>query len=182
MESKESLAQLEHVVHWARVIGFLVFFAWAVGFAYFFAVFAVGLFITPWMLGDVITLYGLTYFAVFAVFVVPAYLVYRHLGSLKYALKAKNYKLLKQLDGKGWAYLEVAFAGILPAIVLLVVHVPIAVVNGLLRKPLPEIVVTSLEPFMLVVGSALSFVEAYLIIRLNGQAESLRLRQYAHEV
>ncbi|WP_449462109.1 hypothetical protein PQ610_06275 [Tardisphaera miroshnichenkoae] len=176
MESKELLEQVSHTLHWARVTGFLVFFAWAVGFSYFLGVFVTGLFITPWMLGDVVTLYGLTYFAVFAVFVVPAYLVYRHLGSLKYALKTKNYKLLKQLDGEGWAYLEVTLTGIVPAVVLLVVHVPIAVVNGLLGRPLPEVVAKAMEPFMLVVGSALSFVEAYLIIKLHGQAEALNLQ------
>ncbi len=176
MESKD-LEQIGHTLHWARVVGFLVFLAWAVGFLYFFAAFVRGLFITPWMLGDVVTLYGLMYFAVFAVFVVPAYLVYRHLGSLKYALKTKNYKLLKQLDGEGWAYLEVTLAGIVPAFVLLAIHVPIALVNGLLGRPLPDVVIRSMEPFMLVFGSALSFLEAYLIIRLHNQAEAMKLEQ-----
>ena len=174
MGREDGLGRVEKKVQVARVLSFIVAASWSYGLVYYMALFGVSLFITPWMLGDVLVVTSLPYLAAFFVPVVPSFLVFRHLGSMAYAIRSENVKLLKELDSRGWAWVELVFGLVIPLFMLYVVGMPAYTLDALTGFLIPRLIPITLKGEMTVGGAFVSLPTAYALQRIHADVVSLR--------
>ncbi|MEM4115980.1 MAG: SHOCT domain-containing protein [Saccharolobus sp.] len=108
------------VVAW--IIAFLVFFV------YYFVVLGLLAGLGSYFAGFYIGM-GLTYAIVFLILMIPSILVMRRIGRMRRAAKNKDVSRLKELNSIGWAIVALIFTGIIPGVLLLIAHEPIAALS-----------------------------------------------------
>jgi len=59
---------------------------------------------------------------ILAVFAIPSFLVFIRFGKMRKAIDAGDIKTLKSLNSTGWAVVALIFAGVIPGVMLLMVH------------------------------------------------------------
>ncbi|MGC8632061.1 MAG: hypothetical protein ACP5T2_06600 [Thermoprotei archaeon] len=152
----------------ARLVALTVLMAWSVGLAYFLIFLVVGLLITPYELGALIVMVSLIYVSVFAIFVVPSALIYRHLNALASAFKAQhNVQLAKQMSSYQWVLIDIIFSCLLPAGLLIWVKPPIPLLDRLIGGPIPYSLIELIHYIMLILGSGFAVIEAILLRSLG---------------
>ncbi len=120
----EKLGSIKTEILIAWIFSLLTLIAWIGLFLFYFIYFFIvlGLFV-PY--GGIFVGIGLAYGIIFFIFMIPTILVFRRVSRMRNAANRGDINGLKSLNSLGWAIVALIFSGIIPGIMLLIVHSPI---------------------------------------------------------
>jgi len=125
MASGSQLGSIKTEILVAWIFALLVVIGWIIGLlvgVYYFIFLGIlgGSYLGPYFVGI-----GITYTIVFLILMIPSILVMNRTNRMRKAANKGEITRLKELNSIGWAIVALIFSGIIPGVMLLIVHGPI---------------------------------------------------------
>jgi len=125
MASENQLKSIRTEILVAWIFALIVVIIWIIGLLDgIYDLIILGILGGPF-LGPVFTGIGLMYTIVFIILMIPSILVMNRTNKMRKAANKGEIARLKELNSIGWAIVALIFSGIIPGVMLLIVHGPI---------------------------------------------------------